>query len=235
MPGPKPQWIIVGPAGTDRSGRPPWARVLPGEAALEQAASVIARGGLVIIPTETFYGLAALATDAAALERVAVLKGREASKALPLIAGSREQVETVARLPQPLAALAERFWPGPLTLALPPTVALSPQLLAPAGTVGVRVSSHPLARALALRAGIITATSANLAGRSPSLAATAVDTAVTSATDLVLDAGPCPGGAASTILGLQGGKVVLYRAGAVATHLIADVVGYPVLEAAPDR
>jgi len=226
MSKPKPEWMIVGPAGTPRSGRPPWARPAEPEVALEVAARVLAVGGIVVIPTETFYGLAVMASDAAALARLATVKGRDGHKAVPLVAGTRDQVEALAVVPPELARLADRFWPGPLTLALEPRVEVPPQVLTQAGTLGIRVSSQPIAAALATRAGVISATSANLAGRSPAQVAIQLEVALSSACDLVLDAGSCAGGLASTVLGLEKGRVVLYRAGAIHGAALASVLGY---------
>ena len=232
---PKPEWILVDAGPEARVGRPPWAKPAPLEQAVERARVALAGGAILVIPTETFYGLAVLATHAAAVERLVGLKGREASKAMPLVAGSWEQVRAIASIPPPLAPLAERFWPGPLTLALEPTVELPPGVLAHSGTVGVRVTSHPLAGAVARAAGVVTATSANLAGRAPALKATDLAPELSSRVDLVLDVGACAGGAASTVVGVQGGRAALFRAGAVPTERLAEVLGYQPAAAIPDR
>ena len=207
------------------------------DAVRSPAASVLAAaerlraGGLVIFPTETLYGLAALATCPAALARLVALKGREAGKALPLIAASPSQAADIAELAGAMAALAARFWPGPLTMALPPRRELPREVVDASGTVAIRVSSHPVACALAGAAGApITATSANLAGRPPVARVSELDGALVAGVDAVLDAGACPGGAPSTIVAVASGRVVVLRAGAVPAAALADVLGY-----APER
>jgi L-threonylcarbamoyladenylate synthase len=196
------------------------------KAAVRAAVSVLARGGMVAIPTETFYGLAVRALDSAALERLVVAKGREMGKTIPLIAGSREQACELAILPPTLEALASRFWPGPLTLALLPRITIPPQLRSPAGSMGIRVCGHPLARALALDAGVITATSANLSAGVPCCDPTRLEPRLLSAVDLVLDAGTCAGGAPSTVAGIEDERVVIFREGAVSREALASVLGY---------
>jgi L-threonylcarbamoyladenylate synthase len=129
------------------------------------AADVLRRGGLVAYPTETFYGLGALARDAAALDRLAHAKLRPEGKPLPLLAADVAQVKEVALLEGLASRLAARFWPGPLTLVLPAVPGLDAAITAGAGTVAVRVPGSEVARALARRAGgAIVSTSANLSG-----------------------------------------------------------------------
>lgn len=188
---------------------------------------MLLQGSLVVIPTETLYGLAACPANEAALARLAKLKARQASKAVPLIASDRLAVDELARIPPELAAVAERFWPGPLTMALQPRRAVPSLLLSADATVGVRVSGLALVRELAkLCGGIITATSANLAGKPPPAHPDEVDEAVLNACSAVLDAGACPGGAPSTVLGLREGLVVLLRPGAITAAQLAAVLGY---------
>jgi L-threonylcarbamoyladenylate synthase len=188
--------------------------------AVETACRVLAKGGVVVFPTETFYGLgcAAVGPDAdAAVERVVAIKGREAAKAMPLIVADRDAVSLVARdVPAAALALMDRFWPGALTLVLPALPGL-PFTLAPGGEVGVRVSPHPLAVRLARAAsGVLVATSANLSGR-PSVSRVAeLDPAVTRAVDFVLDGGETKGGAPSTVARVHAdGRIEVLREGAV--------------------
>ncbi|HEY6005102.1 MAG TPA: Sua5/YciO/YrdC/YwlC family protein, partial [Anaeromyxobacter sp.] len=105
---------------------------------MRSVAEVLRRGGVVAYPTETFYGLGALARDAAAVGRLIALKGRQEGKPLPLVAGSRAQVDEVAELEGAAARLADAFWPGPLTLVLPARAGLPREIAAGTGTVGVR-------------------------------------------------------------------------------------------------
>lgn len=199
---------------------------------LEDAAQWLRRGGLLVFPTETFYGLGCLACDARAVAHVYQRKGRPVHKPLPLLAGSAGQVDAVADLSALPAGLAA-FWPGPLTVLLPARAGLSDALCNADGLVAVRVTSHPLAAALALAAGgALTASSANLSGRSPVCAPADLDAALFAAHGKciaglrppVLAGGPVPaGGKPSTLVEpLSGGRLRVWRAGAVsATRLEA--------------
>jgi len=123
----------------------------PEPAAIARAAEVLRKGLLVVYPTETFYGLACNPRDPAAVERLFEAKGRPDRMALPLIAGNREAVLLCARdIPTAAHRLMAAFWPGPLTLVLPAADDLPRRLLGGGHTVGVRVSSHPIAAALAV-------------------------------------------------------------------------------------
>ena len=226
MPSLRPVWLVVG-SGDSRQGRPPWARSVSHEEAVHAAAKAIMEGQMVVFPTETFYALGVRARDEAAVARLAAGKGREASKAVPLIAGTRAQVDAWASIPEPLARLAEEFWPGPLTLAVSPSLELPKPLYAPLGTIGIRVSSHPLAAALATQADVVTATSANLSGAASVRDARDMVPALTRVVDLVIDIGPCAGGVPSSVVGVDGqGRVIVFREGAIANEKLATVLGY---------
>ncbi len=135
---------------------------------LEAAARCLRRGGVVIFPTETFYGLGCLAADAAAVGRIYQLKRRPVQRPLPLLAADAAQAGNVVRLEAAPPELVARFWPGPLTLLLPARHGLPEPLLSAGGKAAVRVSPHPLAARLAhLAGGVLTASSANLSGRPP--------------------------------------------------------------------
>lgn len=192
---------------------------------VDAAAAVLRRGGIVAYPTETFYGLGALATDRAALARLGASKLRPAGKPLPLIAADEAQVATLATLADPVArALAARFWPGPLTLVLPAAAGLDPAIAGPAATVGIRVPGAPLARALARAAGApIVSTSANLAGEPPVTRADRLSPALLVAIDGVVDGGETPGGVPSTVVAVEAGRVRLVREGAVPWREVAAV------------
>ena len=171
--------------------------------------------GVVALPTETFYGLAVSVFDQVACERVFEIKGRPSTKALPCIVSGIEQLERVAsEIPALVSELSTRFWPGPLTLIVPAraTVAAASET----GTIAVRVSSLPLARELALIAGPVTATSANVSGAPPATTADEVLAQLGGSVDLVLDGGATSGGLASTIVDVTSGKLELVREGAIA-------------------
>jgi L-threonylcarbamoyladenylate synthase len=188
------------------------------DAAIAGAAEVIRRGGTVIIPTDTLYGLAADPFNADAIERVFAVKGRAAGQALPLVAGSLEQVEQhLGILPPRARRLARRAWPGPLTILVPASAALAPAVSAGTGRVGIRVPAHSVARALCAACDRpLTATSANRSGEPPSANPDEVARGLKDAgVDALLDAGPTPGGPPSTIVGVDGTSVELVRTGAI--------------------
>jgi L-threonylcarbamoyladenylate synthase len=189
------------------------------DAAVARAAAAIARGDVVAYPTETFYGLAADPRNADAIERVFIAKGRRSEEPLPLIASDIEHVERwFGALAPHAAALAHRFWPGPLTLVLPLSSerfsTFPTNLTAGRANIAVRVPAHPLARALALAAGgAITSTSANPSGTPPASTADEVLATLGDRIALILDGGPTPGGAPSTIIDVQELRPTLVRAG----------------------
>ena len=186
------------------------------EARIREAAAALRSGALVAYPTETFYGLGVLATDAAAVARLARAKGRPDGKPLPLLAADLAAVEQVAILDGAAARLAARFWPGPLTLVLPARPGLPEEVSAGTGTVGIRVPGAEVARALAREAhGPLVSTSANLAGGSPPVRAADIDAELRARLDHVLDGGATPGGLASTVVAVEGGSLRVLRAGAV--------------------
>jgi L-threonylcarbamoyladenylate synthase len=189
----------------------------PAAAALETAARVLRARGLVAFPTETFYGLGADALDEAAVARVFQAKGRPADKPLLVLVDSLEMVDRVAGdIPPQARRLMARYWPGPLTLVLTAHGALPPALTAGTGTIGVRLSGHPLARALVSAFGRpITAPSANPHGHVSPRTAEEVIAGLGDRVDLVLDGGTTPGGPASTLLDLTCTPPVVLRAGAV--------------------
>jgi L-threonylcarbamoyladenylate synthase len=189
----------------------------PDPRAIEAAAAALGRGELVAFPTETFYGLAASALDPAAVDRLCALKGRDPGKPIPCIVGDRAQAGQLCADWPPLAEkLANRFWPGPLTLVLPARPEL-PAPLRPEGLVGLRLSSHPWARALALKlGGPITSTSANPAGGREVVSVGELDVGLRGKLGWVLDAGTTPGGLASTVVRLDDRALTCLRRGAIA-------------------
>jgi len=188
----------------------------PDPALLAQAAGVLAAGGLVVFPTETLYGIAADHANPAALERLAGLKGREPGKAFGLILASAQETDQLAVDITPLARrLMARHWPGPLTLVLAAGEGLHPSLVIDGG-VALRLSPHPVAAGLATALGrAITATSANPAGEAAPASQDQLDPVIAKGVDLILDAGPTPGGPASTVADARGGRVKVLRQGAV--------------------
>lgn len=201
---------------------------------LERAAAIIRRGGVVAIPTETFYGLAADATHDVATERIFEIKGRPAAMALPIVAASLEQVASrLGPLDETTARAAKAWWPAPLSLIVAWTPVLSmavgqPDDRYPGGekrTVAVRVPDHAFVRALCDRTGtLLTSTSANLSGEPPASTAQAVAASLGDRVDLIVDDGPAPGGRASTIADLRAGDPRLLRDGAVPWERVLESI-----------
>ena len=203
-------------------------QILPaGEAAVAAAARSLAQGGLVAFPTETVYGLGADATNPAAIARLYHAKGRPAFN--PLIAHVRDisAAMGIARFDQRAMALAEAFWPGPLTLVLPKTKDCAVADLATAGleTIAIRVPAHPLAREI-LRAfgGPVVAPSANLSGHVSPTTAAHVQSDLMGRIDLIVDGGPVEVGVESTIVGCFDAPVLL-RPGGLPRGEIERVLG----------
>lgn len=194
-------------------------------ARVDAIAAILRGGGVVAYPTETFYALGARADDAAALARLARAKLRPEGKPLPLLAADLAQVRRVARLEGDAARVAERLWPGPLTLVLPALPELDDSVTGGSGTVGVRVPGSAVARALAARAGFaLVSTSANPSGGPPPASAEELDPSLCAAIDGVLDGGRTPGGLPSTVVRLEGGALQVLRAGPVTAEAVAEAL-----------
>jgi L-threonylcarbamoyladenylate synthase len=194
------------------------AKILKADAAgIQKAGQLIQQGGIAAFPTETFYGLGADARNEEALQKVFRLKGREENKPLLLLIGEREWLsELVRNIPPVAERLIEKFWPGPLTLVFAASPGLSNLLTAGTGTIGVRISPHPIARALVLTVGrAITATSANLSGQPSTSLAVDVSRFLGGKVDVILDGGQTPGGMGSTVLDVSGPDPKLIRPGAI--------------------
>ena len=182
---------------------------------IREAARMIRDGLIVAYPTDTLYGLAVDPRNSPAVQRLYALKGRPESSALTLIAADVDQARLAAQLTPAAEALARRWWPGPLTIVVPAGVNLAPGALAGGRTVGVRVPDHAVAVTLARAAGFcITATSANPSGGSAPASAEAVLAALPGV-DAIVDGGPAPGGAPSTIVNAVDRDVTVIRDGAV--------------------
>jgi len=212
-------------------------QILPaGEAAMAAAARSLADGGLVAFPTETVYGLGADATNAAAIARLYQAKGRPSFN--PLIAHVRDlaAARLIARFDARAIALAEAFWPGPLTLVLPKTEGCAVADLATAGldTVAIRVPAHPLALAI-LRAfgGPVVAPSANLSGHVSPTTAAHVQSDLAERIDLIIDGGPVAVGVESTIVGCFDTPMLL-RPGGVPRSEIERVLGHALVHPSED-
>jgi L-threonylcarbamoyladenylate synthase len=177
-------------------------RVIPAEdpESVSCALEVLRAGGLVAFPTDTVYGLGAMAFLEAAVAKLYTAKGRDAEKALPILVSEASDLERVARGMTPKVwRLAEAFWPGPLTLVVPKRPGL-PGVVSPTDTVGVRVPDHPIARDLLRAAGPMAVTSANRSGGPNCRSAAEVLADLSGRIDLLLDGGETPGGEPSTVV-----------------------------------
>jgi L-threonylcarbamoyladenylate synthase len=185
--------------------------------ALRDAAEILARGGLVALPTETVYGLGADARNAAAVRRIFAVKCRPADNPLIVHVADLRGVREIAAHVSPLAErLAARWWPGPLTLVLEATAALPGVTTGGLATVAVRVPDHPVTLALLRMAGIpVAAPSANRSGWPSPTTAEHVAADLGDALDLILDGGPCPVGLESTVVDARGDVPIVLREGAV--------------------
>ena len=199
--------------------------------AIADAAAALRAGGLVAVPTETVYGLAADATSDRAVAAIYAAKERPAIN--PLIAHvlDLEAAREHALFGKDAERLARAFWPGPLTLVLPVAPACRVSLLARAGlgTVALRAPSDEAARTLIDAAGVpLAAPSANRSGRVSPTTAAHVAADLDGRIDFILDGGPCRYGLESTIVEVAGGRIALLRPGAIAREAIESALGSPV-------
>ncbi|MCD8017072.1 MAG: threonylcarbamoyl-AMP synthase [Oscillospiraceae bacterium] len=194
---------------------------------LEAAAEILHGGGLVAVPTETVYGLACGGLDAEAAERIYTLKGRDRSKALSLLVSGAEALEALGRnVPDCAYRLAERFWPGPLTIVLEAKEKIPLIVRAGGGTVGLRCPDHPLTLRLLKICGIpLAAPSANPSGEpSPTTARQVLDY-FDGRIEAVIDGGACSIGTESTVVSVAGGELKILRAGALSEAEIRKAAG----------
>lgn len=191
---------------------------------LEAAVSALRSGDVVAFPTETFYGLAADPRSTLSVKAIFALKDRPPDRPLPLIAADVGQVADHVGTLTPLAArLASRGWPGPLTLIIPASAQLCEDVHLATGKIAVRVPADVVARMLARSAGhAITSTSANISGEPPASTPDQVVRSLGEHIDVLIDAGPTPGGLLSTIVDATGEEPVLVRAGAIAWERVLE-------------
>lgn len=193
--------------------------------AIERALAVLRDGGLAAFPTDTVYGVGALISLPASIERLFEVKGREQTKAIAVLISDTDQLGLVVEgVGEAATKLAARFWPGALTLVLPKHSTL-PAILSPNATIGVRVPDHDVARALLAAAGPMAVTSANISGGANALNANEVMAQLGGRIALVLDGGQTPGDRPSTVVDLTGKEPRVLREGPVSQAQIAAVMG----------
>jgi L-threonylcarbamoyladenylate synthase len=200
----------------------------PATAALEAAAAVLRKGGIVALPTETYYGLAVDPENAGAVRYLFRWKRRADDKAVPILISRREQQTGMVRHPIPpaLDLLTEAFWPGPLNVVVPVREGYAPEALGGGERIALRVTAHPIARAVIEHFGAaVTGTSANRSGQPPCCAAEELRGQLERETDLILDGGRCPGGMPSTVLDLTSKPYRILRSGAITHRELLAVLG----------
>ncbi len=192
---------------------------------LLQAVSILEKGGVVAFPTETYYGLAVDPFNEKALKRLFTIKQRDPQKPILVLIHEINQLSSMAdAIPERYQSLMKKYWPGPLTLIFPARNTISPLLTCGSGTVGIRISSHPIAQHLCKLWGKpLTATSANISGETPADSAKAVRSGLGNKVDFIVDGGKSPAGGSSTIVGLKKGNLRLIRPGKLDVSMIIPV------------
>lgn len=200
--------------------------VRPDAAQLERAAALLKGGDVVGIPTETVYGLAANAFDRAAIRKIFLAKGRPQDNPLIVHIEVFERLrELVSELPDTAVRLAERFWPGPLTMILPKSDRVPPETTGGLDTVAVRMPSHPTAQKLIAACGFpLAAPSANLSGSPSPTTAAHVYQDMNGRIPLILDGGACEVGLESTVIAVYPDKVRLLRPGGITVEMLRTAV-----------
>lgn len=202
----------------------------PDSRSIQYAATLIQRGEVVAIPTDTYYGLAADPLNLAAVARIYEIKGRPERKALPILVASIEQAnDLAAELPDSFYGLAERFWPGALTLVVDATSRLPLKVTGNTGRVALRMPNSKITAALIATVGTpITGTSANLSGFAACVSAPQVIKQMGERLPLVLDGGESKAKLASTVVELRGDHWTILREGPISEGDIrAALLGEP--------
>jgi len=198
----------------------------PDSSVIEYAADLILRGRVVGVPTDTFYGLSADPFNLAAVERVYKIKGRPETKALPILVGSIEQAVNLAReLPDNFLRLAQKFWPGALTLVVEATHRIPFKVTGNTGRVALRWANAKVTTEIIERVGgPITGTSANLSGSPACTNAEELVRQLGDRLDYILDSGETGGTLASTIVRLEGDEWMVVRDGAIPMEEIQRIL-----------
>jgi L-threonylcarbamoyladenylate synthase len=191
----------------------------------QMAAEVLRSGALIVMPTDTVYGVASL-LDEAAVERIFLAKKRPPDRAIPvLLADQSEVLQVASEFSDSARRLADSFWPGPLTMALPKRDDLPPNL-STLPTVGVRVPGYAPSRAIiAAAGGALAVTSANRSDQPPACTIQACIRYLSDAVGLYLDGGTCPGGVPSTVIAFEGGELRIVRKGPISEEALRAALG----------
>lgn len=204
---------------------------------VKKAIKILQKDGIVAFPTDTVYGLGANALSEKAVEKIYRAKERPLNLALPVLLAEASQMEKLAHSIPPLAwKLAERFFPGALTLVLPRAPALPPLVAGGGDTIALRVPAHPVPLALIRGLGApITGTSANLSGKPSPLTAEEVRRQLGGKVDFIIDGGKSPGGIESTVVDLTSPGPVILREGAISRKELEEACGRKLLLAKGEK
>lgn len=182
---------------------------------IKEAATLVLEGGLVAYPTDTVYGLGCNPFDADAIDRLVKAKGR-VKGSLPILVSSLQHAERLGEVSGLAARLADRFWPGPLTLVVRPRTKFSSRVTGDAVLVGLRIPNHETAtRLIEECGGSLIGTSANISGRPSLRTAVEVLNELGDSVDLIVDGGPAPLGRESTVVKVLGDESTVIREGAI--------------------
>jgi L-threonylcarbamoyladenylate synthase len=199
-------------------------RQRPDDSLIAEASSILRAGGIVAYPTETFYGLGADGQNEEAVKKIFLIKGRNFKNPISVIIGDTNDVRgLVEEIPALALHLMERFWPGALTIIFKASPDISHLLTSGTGKIGIRLSSHPVATALAKKLGHpITATSANLSGKDECTRADEVVEGIGDQIDAVIDGGQTPGGSGSTIIDVTTDPPAILREGVISRYKLTN-------------
>jgi L-threonylcarbamoyladenylate synthase len=200
----------------------------PAAALITEAVGMLQQGAVIAYPTETFYGLGVDAYNEEAVKKIFRIKGRNFNQPISVIIGSVDDLRDIIIDPPDISVrLMQEFWPGPLTLVFRASPSLSKLLTADTGKIGSRISSHPIAAAIAkMLRHPITATSANLSGAKECSSASEIIDCIGDKVDLVIDGGPTTGFSGSTILDVSASPPVILREGAIPALQIQSFLGH---------
>jgi L-threonylcarbamoyladenylate synthase len=193
---------------------------------LTRAAEIVAGGGIIAYPTETFYGLGADATNEEAIQKIFAVKGRDFKNPISLIIGQPENIYPLVQdVPETSKKLMASFWPGALTIVFYASNIVSPLLTAGSGKIGLRVSSHPGAQDIVQKLKKpLTATSANLSGAAECISASDVAAQIGDKIDAIIDLGDTPGTKGSTIIDVTCTPPFILREGAISRKTIEKCI-----------
>ena len=191
-----------------------------------RAAGVLRDEGVLVMPTDSVYGIGCMATEGnPAHERIFRIKRRDRAQALPWLIGSPSDLAVIGRKVSGwMRLLADELWPGALTLVVPASDVVPHEYVAKNGTIALRVPDSNLVCALAKEVGPLATTSANIHGKAAATSGVGVESGIVEQVDLTLDAGPAPVAVASTIVGSSGGRPCILREGAIPEERIRQLL-----------